>query len=177
VYGWRSDTRGGLIFRVSIEHEEIQVLCRHLACEGIRTDQSIAITTERKMDWNIGCRGRSGLELANVACDRGIRGLEPVIINGSWLQAAEMALYGKTSRRASSPCGQCRDSRNERWLLADLHVDCRRLRVGLVVWSCPDEYVVGWCGAGSDSKEDEVGIGARRFEHVACDEHQGYDPK
>src|SRR4029077_9184371 len=115
VYGWRSDTRGGLIFRVSIEHEEIQVLCRHLACESIRTDQSIAVTAECKMDWNIGCWVRSGLELANVACDRGIRGLEPVIIKGSWFQAAEIALYGEISRRTSSPCGQCSDSRNECW--------------------------------------------------------------
>ena len=42
----RSDTRGGFVFRVSIEHEEIQVLCRHLACERVRTDQSIAVTAE-----------------------------------------------------------------------------------------------------------------------------------
>src|SRR5437879_3498208 len=92
MYGRRSDARGGLIFRVAIEHEEIQVLCRHLARKCIRTDQSIAVTAERKMDWNIGCRVRSGLELANVACDRGIRGLEPVIIKCSWLQAAEIAV-------------------------------------------------------------------------------------
>src|ERR1700756_2462942 len=99
---WRSDTRGGFIFRVSVEHEEIQVLCRHLACQGIRTNQSIAVTAEPKMDWSTGCRGRSSLELADVACDRGIRGLEPVIINRSWLQAADIALHGIISRRTGS---------------------------------------------------------------------------
>ena len=129
------------------------------------------------MDWNIGCRVRSGLELANVACDRGIRGLEPVIIKCSWFQAAEIALYGVISRRTSSPCGQRSDSRNERWVSADLNVDCRRLRIGFVFCACPDSHVVSCCVAGSDPEEGDVGIGARRFEHVARDEHQSYDPK
>src|SRR5436309_658939 len=122
------------------------------------------------MDWNTGCRAWSGLELANVACDRGIPGLEPVIINGSWFQAAEIALYGEISWQTSSPCWQCSDSRNERWVLTDLHIDRRRLRIGFVFCACPDDDVTGCCVAGSDPEEGEVGMGVRRFEHVAREE-------
>src|SRR5438132_22820 len=130
-------------------------------------------------------RRRSRAEIARDICARNhrITATESPLEQGpwdlecSWFQAAEIALYGVISRRTSSPCEQCSDSRNERWVLADLNVDCRRLRIGFVFCACPDGHVVSCCVAGSDPEEGDVGIGARRFEHVARDEHQSYDPK
>jgi hypothetical protein len=148
-----------------------------LTREGIRTDQSIAVAAECKMDRRIGRWVRSSLEFADIARDQGVCGLEPVVVNSSLLQAADAGLYGVVRRRTSGSCKQCGNSTVESSVLADLHINRRRLEICFVFSACPDDRIVGGRVACSDPEEGYGGGGTSRFKNATCDERQSYDSK
>src|SRR5262249_41419266 len=89
----RSDACRLLIFRVSFEHKDIEVLFAHQARKRTGACQLRVVPAPAQPHRNSRHAVQNCLKLSDVPCDQPISGLEAVIVIPSRLQAADIGLF------------------------------------------------------------------------------------